>query len=935
MFKNKILFIFLIVALLATSIIARNNVLASPAAATIPVNFIVDTEHARAPISPYIYGTNQDLAGYAPTLRRFGGNRTTGFNWETNASSAGSDYLHNSDDFACGWVGVTAADCATPGAVISAFHDKSLQQGAASLLTLQMAGYVAADKNGPVSAAEVAPSARWFPAVFAKGSVFANPPVTTDSAVYMDEQVNYLVQKYGLSTTANGVKMYSLDNEPALWPSTHPRIHPGIPTVNELMTKSIALSKAVKAVDPGAQIFGPAAYGFAEYAAFQDAPDWPTLQTQGNYAWFLDYYLAQMKSASDTSGKRLLDALDVHWYPEAQGGGQRIVFNGAGTVDTQKARVQAPRTLWDPTYVEDSWIATWFPTFLPLIPRLQQSINTYYPGTKLAITEFSYGGEADISGGMATADVLGIYGKYGLYAATFWQLEGTSSYVTSAYNLYRNYNGSNGKFGDTKIDTDNSDIANSSMYASITGTDTSKVNIIVINKSFDSDITGSFKIYSPVNYASGQVWGFDSASASITQRTSITGITGNAFTYTIPPRTVYHIVLTAGTTSATNTPRPPTATHTPTRTATATYTPCYGCGFKLQYQVGDVSASPNQLTPHFNIVNNSGAAVPLSEFKIRYWYTNEGNKAQTYACDYASMGCANTSGTFVKMSPSQTGADNYLEIGFTAAAGSLAAGAQSGGIQARINKSDWTNYTQTGDYSFDPTKTAYTDWDHVTLYRNNGLVWGIEPGMGPTPTAGPSNTPTRTATVTLPPAITNTPTPTATRTLTPVVTNTLTPTRTATCACITITPTRTLTPAVTNTPTRTSTITNTPAISNTSTRTSTVTLTPTRTLTPAITLTRTNTPLPPTVTPTNSVGACSPVSATITAPFTFDGAGTFCWQSSNLGSYMNNWNNASVTINGVNITNVYMGSSSYPAKIGGYWYVSYSSAVAWGHFEAK
>ena len=74
---------------------------------------------------------------------------------------------------------------------------------------------------------------------------------------------------------------------------------------------------------------------------------------------------------------------------------------------------------------------------------------------------------------------------------------------------------------------------------------------------------------------------------------------------------------------------------------------------------------------------------------------------------------------------------------------------------------------------------------------------------------------------------------------------------------------------------------------------------------------------------------------TITAPFTFDGAGTFCWQSSSLGSFINSWNAASVTINGVNVSNQYLASGSYPAKINGYWYISYTSTVSFGHFEAK
>jgi endo-1,4-beta-xylanase len=164
------------------------------------------------------------------------------------------------------------------------------------------------------------------------------------------------------------------------------------------------------------------------------------------------------------------------------------------------------------------------------------------------------------------------------------------------------------------------------------------------------------------------------------------------------------------------------------------------------------------------------------------------------------------------------------------------------------------------------------------------------------------------------------------------------------------TPTATLTrtntpPAVTNTPTRTLTRTVTPNITNTGTRpATTVAPTFTRTRTPTATGTGglptipppTNTLVPTnTAAPTSSGGTCSPVSATITAPFTKDGVGTLCWQSSNLGSYINSWNTSSVTINGVNITNLYMASGSYPVKIGGFWYVTYNGPYAWSHFEAK
>jgi hypothetical protein len=130
----------------------------------------------------------------------------------------------------------------------------------------------------------------------------------------------------------------------------------------------------------------------------------------------------------------------------------------------------------------------------------------------------------------------------------------------------------------------------------------------------------------------------------------------------------------------------------------------------------------------------------------------------------------------------------------------------------------------------------------------------------------------------------------------------------------------------------------------TPTRTPTSGPTPTRTLTPtqgttvpSATPTRTPTQGPsatPTRTPTTGP-TCSPVTATIAAPFTQDGAGTFCWQTASLGAYLNSWNLANLTVNGVDATNIYVAAGSFPAKTNGFWYVSYTSTVAWGHFETK
>ncbi len=509
--------------------------------AALNVQFTLTTSRDTGTISRYVYGSNghSDDRDENVTARRFGGNRLTGYNWENNASNAGDDHVHHSDNYLTRFLPGEVQN--VPGIAYSDFHDSSLATSAYSLLTLPAAGYVARDKNGTVTEVQTAPSSRWAEVRFAKHAPFTTQPDLNDPYVYVDESVNMLVQKYGNASATHGVRGYAVDNEPALWPSTHPRIHPEKPTCAEVIEKSIAMATAVKAVDPHAEMFGPVLYGFSAYVNFQEAPDWNQYQ---QYGWFLDAYLAKMKEAEQTEGKRLLDVLDVHWYPEAQGQADngakiRVALSGNSDRGVAIARMQAPRTLWDSTYREDSWIGEWFSP-VSLIPHVQSIINRRYPGTKLAFTEFNYGGEQHISGGIAMADVLGIFGRYGIYMSNYWgEIE---SYISSAYRIYRNYDGHHSTFGDRRIGASTSDLDNSSVHASLD--DHGRLHIIVINKNYDQPIEGRFALPNGTRFRQGTVYGFDAASPDIREMGTIASIPGSGeFIHTVAPLTVQHIVL--------------------------------------------------------------------------------------------------------------------------------------------------------------------------------------------------------------------------------------------------------------------------------------------------------------------------------------------------------------------------------------------------------
>jgi hypothetical protein len=545
----------------------------------------LDATAVLRPISPYIYGMNfapEDLAAeVALPLNRWGGNATTRYNWRNDTSNRASDwYFENIPN-----------DNANPGALPNGsasdqFVEQNRRTGTETIITLPLIGWTPKSRGYTCGFSVAKYGAQqstdsWRPdcgnGIRSNGTaITGNDPLDTSEAitpVFVQDWITHLTTRYG-DAGEGGVRFYNLDNEPELWDGTHRDVHPQPTSYDEMRDRGLAYAAAVKAVDPLGQTLGPVGWGWSAY--FWSALDWAPggdwwnhpqdRQAHGNVP-FVAWYLQQMRAYDQQHGVRLLDYFDLHYYPQAAG----VTLSTAGGAATQALRLRSTRSLWDSSYTDESWIAE----PVRLIPRMREWVDANYPGTRLAITEYNWGGLEHINGAVAQADVLGIFGREGLDLATLWDPPTSSEPVAYAFRLYLDYDGAGGRFGDVALSASSDDQEKLSVYAARRQAD-GAITAMVINKSVGPLV--SRLVLDHLGAAgSAAVYRYSSAKLDGIVREADAPIAAGGIDATFPGSSITLFVVAAGS----GTPLPsgtatPTATATPTRptaTGTATHVP--------------------------------------------------------------------------------------------------------------------------------------------------------------------------------------------------------------------------------------------------------------------------------------------------------------------------------------------------------------------------
>ena len=532
-----------------------------------PVTVTVDPTLDRRAVNPLIYGVNwadaQQLATGFYTANRRGGNATTRYNWLLDTSNRAFDYYF-----------LNIHEGGSNGAAADSFVSATLNAGAEVVMTVPIdrvakstsrAPGFSVTKYGPQTRTECAdnpgvpgcgnngnglcnPSANFTMCGGARccnsaGVIVGNDPADTSIPVDLDAHVgdfvSHLATSFG-NATGGGVHFYNLDNEPMLWNSTHRDVHPAAPIYDEVWSKGLAAATEIKSRDPGAEILGPETWGWCDFwSSAADAPGdcltGPDRTAHGDLpwpAWYMQQSCAhRLPVGHPAAGDLPVDWLDIHFYPQGDNvagvSGDQSVEDSAATV---AARLRSLKELYDPTWISESWIADGAIKVVQLLPRMRAWRDTYCPEMKLALAEYKWGRDDTLSGALAQAEALALFGREGLDMALRWVAPESGSLTEDAYRLYRNYDGAGGQVHGNSVRATSSAVDGVASYAFQNAN--GKLFVVLINK----DTVAREVTVNVTGGVTGNVdlWRLDGTgySAAGTIASTATG-----FTATLPART--------------------------------------------------------------------------------------------------------------------------------------------------------------------------------------------------------------------------------------------------------------------------------------------------------------------------------------------------------------------------------------------------------------
>ena len=485
---------------------------ATPTGPTTNVSVTVDVLANRHTISPYIYGgaypkDAATITNSGMTVVRWGGNATSRYNWKLQTSNSANDYYFS--DYTYTEIGdsdsvkfVQDAKAAGGNPLMSMVMldwvskgDPANGTGNGQLYSFSVATYGSqcghrpdnSDAGNGVKAdctTNVTNNNFNDAHVPLKDSPQAGDPAGT---VYRNQWAAALATAFG-----SAPHFYDMDNEMDIWGGTHRDVHPDPSGFNELRDTYLRVARNLKTWDPAAIRLGPVACCWWYYWNGPDPNNDPNNDNKNTHGHIdhVPWWLNEVSWRDSIDGVRSLDVFDIHAYPEGPNG-----ISSQSKAQKQAASIRVFRDWWDPTYTSENSEANQIyatsiqpnRTVTFRIPRMKALMNTIYPGTKFAITEWSTGFADntnvnppifDFSTALSDAMGYGILGQQNAYLASRWTAPDPTAPAYQTLKLFRNYDGSHHTFGNLSVDATHN--ADASLFNTFAAVDTASGNLTIL-----------------------------------------------------------------------------------------------------------------------------------------------------------------------------------------------------------------------------------------------------------------------------------------------------------------------------------------------------------------------------------------------------------------------------------------------------------------------
>lgn len=354
------------------------------------------------------------------------------------------------------------------------------------------------------------------------------------------EILNHWFGNNGLGFKKENFQYWNMDNEPEIWSGTHDDVMLTQVAAAKFMDMYFDVALKAKQKYPAIKLCGPVMANEWQWYKYSDQ----TLKIDGQYYCWLEYFIKKAADKEKETGVRMLDLLDIHWYPGESSNADVVqlhrVFYDDNFVYKSANGVKTINGGWDTSQQKEY-----------IFKRINNWLDKHFGinhGIGIGMTEFGSNSADPNANAVLYASILGTFGNNGVEIFSPWSWKIGMWEILHLYSRYAKT---------TSVKTESSLDAMVSGYTTINSNGDS-LTLILVNRELNTSKNVSVDLthfliddgtYSTLQLASLPSSETFKSNTSNALKTNAVTVSKNTFSTSLPPLSTTAVLLKGITTS--------------------------------------------------------------------------------------------------------------------------------------------------------------------------------------------------------------------------------------------------------------------------------------------------------------------------------------------------------------------------------------------------